>query len=62
VKVLAVTEAVAIGEVEVDLLRTVAKLIFTPLRALLPLMSVGDTKGMDFASSATRRGTVSSNT
>jgi hypothetical protein len=53
-------EAVVIGEEEDGLLQSL-ELISTPSRELLPLMSVSDTKRRDFASSATRRGTVSSN-
>jgi hypothetical protein len=61
VKDLVEAEAVAIVEEEVGLLRTLAEWTSAPLQELLPLKSVNNTKRMDFASSATRRGTVSSN-
>jgi hypothetical protein len=54
-------EAVAIDEAEVSLLRTLAKLISAPSQELLPLKCVNDMRRRDFASSATRRGIVSSN-
>jgi hypothetical protein len=54
-------EAVAIMEEEAGLLRTLAEWISAPLQELLPLRSVNNTKRKDFASSATRMGTLSSN-
>jgi hypothetical protein len=49
-------------EAVTDLFQALAGLILTPLLGLWPLMSVNDTKRRDYASSAIRRDTVSSNT
>jgi hypothetical protein len=61
VKGMVVAVAVAIGEAKVSLIRVLAELILTTSHERLPFMSVDDTKRRDFASSATKRGTVSSN-
>jgi hypothetical protein len=55
-----VVEVVAIGETAGGDIRTLVELNSTPSQAVLPLKSVSDTKRRDFASSATTRGTVSS--
>jgi hypothetical protein len=54
--------AVVVVEVEVGLLRTLAELVVTPSRELLPLRSVNDTTRRSIASNVTRKGTVSFNT
>jgi hypothetical protein len=56
-----VVRAVVIGEAENGPRQTLAELIPTPSLEVLSLMSVKDSKRWDFASSATRRGTVASN-